>query len=573
MLIRLTVRNFKRFEEVVIDLDSPVLFIGPNNSGKTTALQALALWDLGIRRWREKRQGKGAPEKRPGVAISHRDLVTSPSPDAKHLWRNLRVRNIRRVDGKQRTENIRIDIVVEGRANGQTWTAGLEFDFANEETFHCRPLRVDTGGRMPVPEVVGAVRFAYLPPMSGLATSELRLEPGGVQVRLGEGRTAEVLRNLCLLVHQERPEEWSQLVADVEQSFGARLDPPRYLPERGEIAMSYREGGVRFDITSAGRGLQQTTLLLAHLALNPGAVLILDEPDAHLEVVRQRGIYELLIRTAERSGSQIIAASHSEVLLQEAAGRDAIVAFLGSPHRIENTSQVVKALRDIGYGDYERARQAGCVVYVEGTTDPPVLRAFAKRLGHERALEALERSFVRAVGNRPTKALDHYYGLREANPELRACAIFDRLEQDLPEMHRVPAQTWRRREIENYLSSEQTLLAWAEAPPPGPPTLFTESTRKRRYGAMKKAILEVREAALVLRPGLPPDSEDAKASEDFLEPVFKRFFQSLGQTDRMPKRRFHELVPFIPDTDLDSEISEKLDLIADTYDTAQLGGV
>ncbi len=571
MLTRLTVSNFKRFEEVVIDLDSPVLFIGPNNSGKTTALQALALWDLGIRRWREKRQGKGAPEKRPGVAISHRDLVTSPAPDAKHLWRNLRVRNIRRVDGKQRTENIRIEIVVEGRDSGKAWTAGLEFDFANEETFHCRPLRVEGGGRMPIPEAVGAVRLAYLPPMSGLATSELRLEPGGVQVRLGEGRTAEVLRNLCLLVHQERPEEWSHLVTDIEESFGARLDPPHHLPERGEIAMSYREGGVRFDITSAGRGLQQTTLLLAHLALNPGAVLILDEPDAHLEVVRQRGIYELLIRTAERSGSQIIAASHSEVLLQEAAGRDAIVAFVGSPHRIENTSQVMKALRDIGYGDYERARQAGCVVYVEGTTDLPVLRAFAKRLDHQRALQALDKSFVRAVGNRPTKALEHYDGLREAHPELRACAIFDRLEHGLPNMHGVPATTWRRREIENYLSSEETLLAWAEAPPPGPPTLFTESTRKRRHEAMKKAILEVRTAASVLRPGLAP--EDAKASEDFLEPVFERFFRSLGQSDRMPKRRFHELVLYIPDADLDSEISEKLNLIADAYAAAPPGSV
>ena len=573
MLTRLTVRNFKRFEDVVIDLDSPVLFIGPNNSGKTTALQALALWDLGIRRWREKRQGKGGPEKRPGVAISHRDLVTSPAPDAKHLWRNLRVRNIRRVEGRQRTENIRIDIVVEGGDSGKDWIAGLEFDFANEETLHCRPLRVEGGGRMPVPEAVGAVRLAYLPPMSGLATSELRLEPGGVQVRLGEGRTAEVLRNLCLLVHQERPEEWSRLVDDIEESFGARFDPPRHLPERGEIAMSYQEGGVRFDITSAGRGLQQTTLLLAHLALNPGAVLILDEPDAHLEVVRQRAIYELLIRTAKRSGSQIIAASHSEVLLQEAAGRDAIVAFLGSPHRIENTSQVVKALRDIGYGDYEQARQAGCVVYVEGTTDLPVLRAFAKRLDHQRALEALEKSFVRAVGNRPTKALEHYYGLREAHPELRACAIFDRLKQGLPEMHGVRATTWRRREIENYLSSEQTLLAWAEAPPPGPPTLFTESTRKRRHEAMKKAILEVRTAASVLRPGLAPDSKDAKVSEDFLEPVFERFFRSLGQSDRMPKRRFHELVPYIPDADLDSELKEKLDLVADAYAAVPPRGV
>jgi len=41
MLTQLTIRNFKRFNEVVIELGNPVVFIGPNNSGKTTALQAL----------------------------------------------------------------------------------------------------------------------------------------------------------------------------------------------------------------------------------------------------------------------------------------------------------------------------------------------------------------------------------------------------------------------------------------------------------------------------------------------------------------------------------------------------
>ena len=58
MLTQVTIRNFKRFDEVVIELGNPVVFIGPNNSGKTTALQALALWDLGLRRWNEKRLGK-----------------------------------------------------------------------------------------------------------------------------------------------------------------------------------------------------------------------------------------------------------------------------------------------------------------------------------------------------------------------------------------------------------------------------------------------------------------------------------------------------------------------------------
>jgi len=62
MLTKLTVRNFKRFGEIEIELDNPVVFIGPNNSGKTSALQALALWQVGVNRWNEKRREK-APQR------------------------------------------------------------------------------------------------------------------------------------------------------------------------------------------------------------------------------------------------------------------------------------------------------------------------------------------------------------------------------------------------------------------------------------------------------------------------------------------------------------------------------
>jgi len=79
MLTKLTIRNFKRFEEVEIELGQAVVFVGPNNSGKTTALQALALWNVGIRRWNEKRKGKPSPEKRSGVTINRRDLISIPT--------------------------------------------------------------------------------------------------------------------------------------------------------------------------------------------------------------------------------------------------------------------------------------------------------------------------------------------------------------------------------------------------------------------------------------------------------------------------------------------------------------
>ena len=39
MLTRLVIRNFKLFDKVEIELGERVVFVGPNNSGKTSALQ------------------------------------------------------------------------------------------------------------------------------------------------------------------------------------------------------------------------------------------------------------------------------------------------------------------------------------------------------------------------------------------------------------------------------------------------------------------------------------------------------------------------------------------------------
>jgi predicted ATP-dependent endonuclease of OLD family len=46
MIERLVIENFKQFDRVEIELGDTVVFVGPNNSGKTAALQALSLWNL-----------------------------------------------------------------------------------------------------------------------------------------------------------------------------------------------------------------------------------------------------------------------------------------------------------------------------------------------------------------------------------------------------------------------------------------------------------------------------------------------------------------------------------------------
>lgn len=563
MITRLTIRNFKRFREVEIDLGNPVVFVGPNNSGKTSAIQALTLWEIGLKRWNEKHKGKPSQEKRPGVTVNRRDLFAIPHPNARHFWRDMQVRTIQRVCGKQQTSNVRIDIIVEGKNKDRTWQCGLEFDFANSESIYCRPLRLEDGKspkRMPIPTEAESVRVAFLPPMSGLAANEFRLDPGAVNVRIGEGRTAEVLRNLCYQVWEDNPDLWNQIVDQINNYFGVLLLTPTYVSERGEIVMGYRERSSEFDLSSSGSGLQQTLLILACMYANPKSAILLDEPDAHLEILRQRQIYGLIAEVARVGHSQIIAATHSEVLLNEAAEKDMVIAFVGNPHRIgRRFSQSRNALTDIGFEHFHLAEQTGWVLYLVGTADLDILKAFAKRLGHDRASRALETPFLHTVGNQPVKAANNFHGRQEAFRSLKGIALFDRLPGQAPEKTSFEHLIWQKREIENYLCTETVLKAYAQAPENNQGPLFAR--------AMDRAISKVMGAMDLFGKGSPWDP-DTKVSDDFLTPLFKEYFEILGQPNVMMKRNFHELVQYLPDHEIDPEVTGMLDAIARVAESA-----
>lgn len=566
MLTRLTIKNFKRLATADIELASSVVFIGPNNSGKTSALQALALWEAGMQAWLSKRGSNAQAMKRSGVTLNRKDLVAIAVPNANLLWLDLHVRSgERQEDGTNKSKNIFIEIVVQGVTRGQSWECGLEFDYANPESFYCRPLRLSPDGssRMPLPDadLLAEARVAYLPPMSGLASIEPKLEQGRINVLIGEGQTAQVLRNLCYRLAEENPTAWRALQDDVERLFGAILDRPEFNAIRGEVTMSYRERiGVELDLSSAGRGLQQTLLLLAYLYANPNTAVLLDEPDAHLEILRQRQIYRIINDVAGRQNGQIIAASHSEVVLGEAADKDLVIAFLGRPHAINNKgSQLQKALNNIGFEHYYLAEERGWILYLEGSTDLDILRAFAEQLQHP-AGSLLDSPFIHYVGdNRPQPARDHFFGLKEAKPDLVGFALFDRIANPLSVEGGLLERMWMKREIENYLCSSDVLLAWAKGNGPG--DLVDSMEAPRRVDAMRICIDEL-SRALETQGKENPWSPDIKASDEFLIPLMRNFARKLGlpvQTEN--KSRLHELVQFMDSKTIDPEIVSVLDSI------------
>lgn len=561
MITRFTIRNFKRLQDVTLDLGSAAVFIGPNNSGKTTALQALALWDIGWRRWAEKRDRSAAAD-RPGVTINRRDLFAIPVPSAKLLWADLHTQDSVRENGKPRTEKVYITLTAEGDHAGTPWRCALDFYYANEESFYCR-LREGDDGKVPAGARQHAVVF--LPPMSGLAEREYRKEQGEISVLIGEGQTAQVLRNLCWQLHSRSDKSaWQTLCDHISALFHIRLNAPVYIKERSELSLTYLErNDVELDLSSSGRGCQQVMLLLSFLLANPGSLLLLDEPDAHLEILRQRDVYNLITEVAAANGSQIVAASHSEVVLQEAAERDVVMAFVGKPHRIDTrskTSQVKKALESIRMADYYLAEQKGWMLYLEGSTDLSILRRLALRLSHP-AAELLGDSVpvIYLGSNKPQEARDHFHGLREAKPDLVGFALFDRLDRDLHVGSALTERMWARREIENYLVTPESLRAFV-ARDLKTDDLIDDAERAVRVEVLQACVEELVAALRVARRD-DPWGHDIKVTDEFLDPLFENYFQRLGTPQQIFKRDYHGLADGIPLEQLDPEISRHLDAL------------
>jgi energy-coupling factor transporter ATP-binding protein EcfA2 len=573
MLTRLSLRNFKRIGEAQIELGGHVVFVGPNNSGKTSALQALALWHTGLQQWVRQKSDGASGRKRQGVTLNRKDLFALPVPHTNLLWKDLHTRTGgQNAEGKPTTESILVTVACEGVLGDEAWSIALDFDYANAESLFCRPSAaqpLDEAQIQRMKRVSGALNVAILPPMSGLATEEPLLPPGRVNVLIGQGRTAEVLRNLCYSVAETSPADWQQVVSRIEQLFGVQIQVPEFDAVRGELRLAYRAAGrALLDISAAGRGLQQTLLLLTYLYAYRGSTILLDEPDAHLEVLRQRQNYDLITELANRTGSQLIAATHSEVVLNRAAGRDTVIAFLGAPHRINDQgSQLSKALLSIGYEHYLQAEARGWVLYLEGSTDAAILQRLAARLGHPVA-PLLDAAYVDYLDtNSPPLARDRFHGLREAVPDLRGLALFDRLQRALPEDAVLQMVAWRKREIENYICTPEALLAYAaadgrpELAVPDAGDLIDQAEAPQRAEAMQRAISAMEQALERLRKP-SPWTGDLKVSDEFLEPLFASYHQSLGLPEAlMRKKRYHLLADFVPLEQIDAEVLEKLDAI------------
>jgi predicted ATPase len=547
MIRAVKIRRFKRFDEVAFDLNGRhVVLAGPNNMGKTTILQAISAWTLGLRKWKDLndfQRHRGFYTKAP---IARQAFSAVPLRRFDLMWAN------RDYEG-----SLEIEIV-----STEGWTINMEFIADSTEQIFVRPdQHADPG-------VLRSARLesVFVPAMTGLSKEEpLYARPETVADLLGQAKPGDVLRNLLVQAnHSEKA--WAALCNSIEKLFGYRLLPPDATGAYIVAEYQAAQGGPTFDISSAGSGFQQILMLLTFLNTRPATVLLLDEPDAHLHVILQDAIYGELREVAARQQSQLVIATHSEVIINSVDPRELWVMLQTARPLAEDAekSRLVKSLKILSNTDIMLALDAEGILYVEGRTDLDILRAWAKALNH-RAQDPLQRVFWRPTvweprsGAEGIKAQDHYEVLKLVREDLPGLVLIDG--DAHPNVQSTPITgkglqrlRWNRYEIESYLVHPESLKRFVAHQ-------VGEGAAGSHLQDLQRHFVENYPPAFLKNPLEDiPYLKNTKARTELLPPAL-----DAAGLPGFPYTRYHEIASVMRPDEIHPEVTDKLNKIMEAF--------
>jgi predicted ATPase len=552
MIRKVVIERFKRFERVEFVLPGHVVLAGPNNTGKTTVLQAIAAWGLALDRFRAKndfqRHG-GAYSK---VPVTRQLFSAVPLRAFDLLWRD-----------RSYTGSIEISLQTD------KWTIPMELVSDSTEQVYVRPR----SSVEPWSVQSAKLNTVFVPPMTGLSVDEPVYTRPKVNDLLGQAKPGEALRNL--LVEANATEAvWSALQKSIRRLFNLELLRPN--TEGPHIIAEYRaSSGQPLDIASAGSGFQQVLMLLTFLHTRPASVLLLDEPDAHLHVILQDAIYGELRAVAVEKKSQLILATHSEVIIN-AVEPSELCVMLDTPRFLATTrerEQLIASLGVLSHEDIMLALEAPGILYLEDYTDLQILREWARTLGHPAHQLLTTRLFWKRTVMQPRpgaegiKAREHYEALRLASKDLPGLELLDgdaRKEITATDITGAGLQRarWQRYAIESYLIHPAALDRFVEAQV-GPGDA-SRAAKEAWRGALR-AMLGGATQDFLDKPLDPPALvetflRNTKARTEILPPLL-----TAAALPGFPYTRYHEIAALMAPDEIHPEVKEKLDAIVKAF--------
>jgi hypothetical protein len=468
MITKLTLRNFKSIGEQVYDFTQFDLLVGRNNSGKSTVLQAMAIWQFCVDEFHRSRRSGNK-----GIQVVLPNFTALPVPEFILLWKDRtdRAYPLDSITGKKKQEFILIEILLEWQSSaGISNSFGVELRYHSPQTIYAIPVggwpkfrEFDNSGKLP--------RIAYVPPFSGLEPAEKFLDISPMRQQVGKGQPGSVLRNLLLRVSAPSPRDdddngrpfetlqsnWAELAGVVERWFSVRISQPRYESTKDVyITVEYKQAGRSYDIISGGSGFHQTLTLLAFLFGYRPTTILLDEPDAHLHVNLQKEILDYFKKKSQELGIQFLIATHAEEFVRGVDPSQIVSLLNREPKRVPSTPPVLQAMAVVSNEEITRLTDSPYILYVEGESDERILRAWASACD---AQDAVDKVCFKTMGGGDKKGMkeradDHFAALQQIIPQVSRLMLFDYDESDQafhPQADNPVLIEWKRKNIENYL--------------------------------------------------------------------------------------------------------------------------
>jgi AAA domain, putative AbiEii toxin, Type IV TA system/AAA ATPase domain len=462
MITKLTLENFKSIGNQAYEFTNFDLLVGRNNSGKSSILQSLAIWQFCVDEFhRTTRKGSK------GIQIVLPNFTALPVPEFNLLWKD---KIDRRYPTKGNLEYVLIKILVEWqRPSGERGSFGVDLRYHSSQAIYAIPSQGWTHFRE-CEEAMDLPVIAYVPPFSGLEPLEKGADEAALRQKVGTGQPGSVLRNLLLRVSKPANEQskldWEELQETVKEWFSVELSKPKYDPRKDVyINVEYRQEKKDYDIIAGGSGFHQTLTLLAFLyGYNPTTIL-LDEPDAHLHVNLQREIIDFFRSKSQQRNIQFLIATHAEEFVRGVDASQIISLLNRIPQRIESSPAVLRAMSDVTNDEITRIKSSPYVIYVEGESDERIIRAWA---GECKVQDLLDKVSFKSMhgGNKQimkTDAEKHFEALQKIVPDVKRLMVFD-FDSAEDAFHPTPDNLvvfeWKRKNIENYLLVPE---AWKRA--------------------------------------------------------------------------------------------------------------
>lgn len=492
LIKRVQFTRFKQFDQATFDFNpSNVTFLaGGNNSGKSSILHGLAVWEFcKVASLMERGEDAflAVTEGRQGFGLGDDEFSPINVPSLKHLWTNLKT-----AKGEADPDGYTLKIRCEW--DGPDEAKHLEFalSLANDRLF-IKPTSSNLQADDRVPTA------ALLPPFAGISAREGRIVGALRRRRIGEGLAGAVLRNLLLdmyhanLRERERlragkskisdndlrrlreSDPWELLQDALRRTFSAELIIGDFREEyHSYISVQVAKGDVEGykltrwpkyntkDLMVEGSGFLQWLSVFTLATADDVEVLLLDEPDAHLHPTLQAQMVEQLEVLATRKNKQVFLATHSSEILKTVDHRKIFQVRRQGSGYLKEDQQKVGLLAGIG-SDYaprlDRVRKTKRLLFVEGSSDVGILKKFCEIAGIE-----WRESWVPWHTSAPHKERGHVFrAIADEVPELIAYSLRDRDDEtfetvgpDLREKGYSASpnflvRKWRRRYIESYL--------------------------------------------------------------------------------------------------------------------------